>query len=492
LSDNIVISDLANESLVVGYIYRRPDTLNEYMELISPEYDFTDSGLCFLYRLLVDTFLNHDIVNETSLNIQVSKMDDESQTLYKKMGGFKVYQRLGNVSQVEENFKKIYEKLKVYNLLRELQRKGFNVEKHLDKLKDRSPDAILKSYEMQLSKVGSYIKGIQDSVQIGQGMLNFYENLKKEPDIGIEIPFPIVNRLARGWRTSKIYASGMHSGMGKSREVAYMLTFTSIIGQEPVLIGVNEQDEEEWRLMLLTSVANNILAPKYGLYVDEDEIALGQCTGKKDEMVKEAAKFMEERSKISFLEMNVYDFDSLKIILKKHKLRGIKHAVIDTFKPFRGEAQGMADWLAFVVTSEKLKRIIGSEKKGGLDMGLWITCQLTDESLISKILGSSSIASGKQIKHNLDFLKMSRMLDWKDKEKIKVKLEMPDNPFNGQIQSLDKYKDYYLTLVDKNRGGKDHKYIIYEVDKGKVIFRELGWAVFNSDEAEKEFMEKES
>lgn len=491
MSDNIVIQDLAIESLVVGFIFRKPDLLNEYMELISPEYDFTDFGLCFLYRLVVDTFMNHDVMNETSLNIQVSKMDDESQILYKKMGGYKVYQRLSNVSEVQEDFKKIYEKLKVYNLLRELQRKGFNVEKHIDKLKDKSPDQILKAYEMQLTKVGSYIKGIQDSVQIGQGMLDFYENLKKEPDIGIEIPFPIVNRLARGWRTSKIYASGMHSGMGKSREVAYMLTFTSIVGQEPALIGVNEQDEQEWRMMLLTSVANNVFASKYGVYVDEDEIAMGQCTDKKDEMVKEAAKFIEDRSKISFLEMNVYDFDSLKIVFKKHKLRGIKHVVIDTFKPFRGESQGMVDWLAFVSTSEKLKRIIGSEKKGGLNIALWITLQLTDESLISKILSSMSIASGKQVKHNLDFLKMSRMLDWKDKEKIKVKLEMPDNPFNGQIQSLDKHKDYYLTFVDKNRGGKDHRYIISEVDKGKVIFKELGWAVFNSDEEEKEFVGKE-
>lgn len=488
MSQDILIQDLANESLVIGFIYRNPEILNEYMELISQEYDFSDEGLKCLYGLLIETFLNHDVVNETSINIQAVKMSLEKQDLYKKLGGHRIYERLANISKVQENFKNIYEKLKSYNLLRELQKKGFSVEKNIDKLKDKSPDQILKIYEMQLTKVGSYIKGIQDSVQIGQGMLNFYEDLKKTPDVGIEIPFPIVNRFARGWRTSKIYASGMHSGMGKSREVAYILTYTSIIGQEPALIGVNEQDEQEWRLMFLTSVANNVFSKKYGIMVDEDDIALGKCTGKKDEMVKEAAKYLEDNSKISFLEMNIYDYDSLKMTFKKHKLKGIKHIVIDTFKPFRSDSQGVADWLSFVSTSEKLKRIIGSEKKGGLDIALWITLQLTDESLISKMLNSMSIASGKQIKHNLDFLKMSRMLDWKDKEKIQVKIEMPGNPFNGEIQDLDKYKDYYLTYIDKNRGGKDHRYIISEVDKGKILFKELGWAVFKNDEDAKKFL----
>jgi hypothetical protein len=73
-------------------------------------------------------------------------------------------------------------------------------------------------------------------------------------------------------------------------------------------------------------------------------------------------------------------------------------------------------------------------------------------------------------------------------EKIQVKIEMPGNPFNGEIQDLDKYKDYYLTYIDKNRGGKDHRYIISEVDKGKILFKELGWAVFKNDEDAKKFL----
>lgn len=486
-----MIQDLSTEGIAIGMLLNKPKLFEEYLELINSEYDFSDESLRFLYNLLLTTYLNNTIINETSFNIEISKMDQESQDFYKSLGGFKVYKRLSNVAVVQEDFKKIYTKLKTFNLLRELNDKGFSVHKNISKLIDKTPDQILKAYEMQLTKAGSYIKGITDSVRLGDDIEEVYENLKIEPDIGLQIPFPIINSMARGWRTSKLYASAMHSGVGKSREVIYMLAHTSVIGQTKVLMIVNEQEKQEIDLMLLTCISNIVFSPKYGFMVDEDEIASGTCTGKKDQMVKDAAKFIKERSKIQFMETNIYDFDSLKIMLKKHKLRGYNYAVIDTFKAMRGqETKGMADWLQFVYTSERLKRIIGSEAKGGLDMGLWLTMQLTDESKISKVLNSNSLATGKQVKHNLDFLKMSRILDWKDKDKIKLKIQMVDNPFNGQIQSLDKHKEYYITFLDKNRGGKGEKYIISEVDRGKMIFKELGWAVFNSNEEEKAFVEK--
>jgi hypothetical protein len=197
-------------------------------------------------------------------------------------------------------------------------------------------------------------------------------------------------------------------------------------------------------------------------------------------MVIEAAEFIQERSKIHFLEIQDWSFDSLRMILKKHKLKGVSFAVIDTFKSMRGkELNSMPDWMQFSYTAERLKMMIGSEAKGGLNMGLWVTMQLTDESLVTKALNSSAIANSKQIKHFLDVMYMGRMLDGKEKDTIRVKLMLPDNPFNGQIQSLDRYKTYYMMCLDKSRRGPSGKYIIYEVDKGKMIWKELGYAVFN-------------
>jgi hypothetical protein len=128
---------------------------------------------------------------------------------------------------------------------------------------------------------------------------------------------------------------------------------------------VNEQDKMEIDMMVLTCIANIVFAPKYGFYIEETDIALGIYTGEKDKMLKEAAKYIKERSKIEFLELNSWDLDSLRIILKKYKLRGINHFIIDTLKILRGIGnQGMLEYQMFCHTVEQLKKMVGSTKKG--------------------------------------------------------------------------------------------------------------------------------
>jgi replicative DNA helicase len=470
-----IIQDIPIESRVVGMILRKPEILDEYIELIIPEDDFSENNLRFLYNLITSTYLKGDIINETSLNITISKMSETDQNKYKDMGGYGTLKRLASMSEVSDDFKKQYEQLKSYNVLRKLDNNGFAVRKFFDKLKDKNTDQILKAFELQLMKAGSCIKGINDSVVLGNSILDTYENLKESPSIGIQLPFRIVDSLVRGWATSTMFASALHSGFGKSRWIVFILAYLSIVKQTPVLFMVNEQEMIEIELMLLTCIANNVFSSKYGVLVDETEIALGKCTDIKDVMVREAAKYIKQNSKIHFLEIQDWSYESLRMILKKHKLRGIDYAVIDTFKSMKGtEMNSMPDWLQFSYTAEKLKKMIGSEAKGGLNMGLWVTMQMTDESLLTKVLGSSSIAFAKHVKHSLDYLQMSRMLDSKDKETIKVKID-------NQIHPLDIHKIYYLTFIDKNRRGNDKRYIIYEVDKGKMIFKELGYAVFNDE-----------
>jgi replicative DNA helicase len=472
------INDVATESIIVGMLYRKPELIDEYIELINPEYDFSEDGLKLYYKLLINTYLNTDKINETSINIALSKMSSQEQIQFKNMGGFKTFERLSVISEVSNDFTKYYEELKSYNVLRHLQSKGFSIERNLDKLKGKTVDEIIKAYEAQLLKACSFVKGVNESVRIGDKTLEIYEQLKDNPDIGIPIPFNIINNLIRGWATGKMYGLAMHSGFGKSRMIAFILAYTSIINQIPVLFCVNEQEQIEIELMILTCIANNVFGKKYGFTVNESEIAGGICSGKKDQMIKEAAQFIQTRSRIQFMELQSWDFNTLKMVLKRHKLRGINHVVIDTFKPMRGsEVKNMSEWQQFVITSEKLKSIIGSEKRGGLNLGLWLTIQLTDESLQSKILNSMSIASGKQIKHSFDYLQMSRVLDSHDKTKIKVKIDMPDNICNGQIQELDFHKTYYLTVVDKNRRGLSSQNIIFEVDKGLMTWKEIGHAV---------------
>jgi replicative DNA helicase len=478
--DVVDIFDISAESLVIGSLYKNPSLLFEYEELLYPEWDFTNDQLKFLYVLIKHCYLmKYKIIDETVLNIEINK-NPEWVEEYKKAKGYKTIVRLIDKAKLED-FKKYFADLKKFNLLRELERKGFPIQEKLEKLITMETEDIYAYFDYGLTKTFSHYQGVEDSIILGKDMTERFEQWQIDPDIGIEIPFWITNNLIRGWRIGKLNATGLHSGFGKSRMLCNTVVDIGIIKKTPILLIVNEQDKEEWDEMLLTCVVNNYFI-KNNMYINETNIVTGELTNQEKEICREASKWIEDNTFIYFQDAQVYDYNTLKRILKTHKLKGCNYFVLDTFKPFRN-AKG-ATWEAFVQTSEMLKQLCGNKKKGGLDMAGWITFQLTDDSLFDKILNSTSVASGKQIKHNLDLMQLARPLSYSEKLKIKVKIMQKDNPFNDTIQELDLFKDYYICFIDKNRGGLDKTKIIMEVNKGSLIFKEIGYAVFENKKDE--------
>ncbi|MBZ9622952.1 DNA helicase [Clostridium sp. FP2] len=478
MSEDINIQDISTESLAIGMILNDPNILLGYLDLINPVHDFSDENLRFLYNQVIGTYLNHDVISETSVNIEISKLEDDQQTLYKKLGGYKSLQRLAQVATINQDFKKIYGKLKTFNVLRELQLKGFKMTEEIyEKLKDKSVEFILRAYELQLTKVGTHIGGVNDSVRLGDGIVDFYEKLKLEPDIGIEIPFSGLNYLTRGIRKRTVNSYLMLSGQGKSRLMVRILVHTSIIGNTKFLVLVNEENLSDWQLKILTCVANVVFSDKYGgLIVEENEIARG-LTGMKDAMVKEAAEYIQLNSKIRFFETQIYDYETIRMTFRQHRLRyGIEHYIIDTMKAYRGKGtEGMAEYAMYAYTIERFKALAKE-----LDISITLTQQLLDTVQETKKMDSTQISGSKSTKHSMDTMVMYRKLDYADKKKIKVKIQMDGNPFNGQVQDLEKDGVYYLCFLEKNRAGLDKVNLILKVNVGAILFQEIGTAVFSS------------
>lgn len=481
MAEEVKIIDISSESMVIGCLYKNPNLFFEYDDLIFPEWDFTHDDLKFLYNLIrVCYHTGYKNIDETIINVEVNK-NTEWIEQYKKLKGYKTISRLMEKINLDD-FKTYFKELKKYNLLRELDRKGFPVKEKFEKMKKLEPEEIYKYYDYSLSKTFSHHQGVEDSVILGKNATKVLEQWKKDPDIGIPIPYYITNNLIRGWRTTCLCATGMHSGCGKSRWISNIAFDIGIVQQIPLLVIVNEDDEDIWNAILQTSVVNNYFLKDKGKVINESNIITGKLTDEEFDICMKAAKWIEKNSRIYFQETQIYDYNSLKRLLKVHKLKGVNYFFYDTFKPFR-DTKG-ATWEAFVQTSEMLKTLCANKKKGGLNMAGWITFQLTDDSQFDRILTSTSVASGKQIKHNLNFMAMHRPLTYAEKSKVQVKIFEKNNPFNGDIISLDPYKNYYIGFVDKNKGGLDKIKIITEVDKGGVVFKELGYAVFKNKEDE--------
>lgn len=470
-------------------MYSSPDLLLDYSELIKSKYDFNQPSNKFLYDSLLDLYNQHvgTEINETKINIYMNS-DQDRKRKFEYLKGYKYIERIMKLVDLDD-FEAYYEKLKKFSLLREFERKGFPVQKLMEKkdFEKLTNEQIIKGMEYQINTIGTIIGGVEDSIILGKDMPQKIAKWKETPDVGMPIPFPIINNLLRGLRGKKFNLFGMHSGCGKSRTTSKLACYLAIKLDFPVLILVNEQDEEEWDAMLISCVLNN---PEFGFDlqmkragidgIDETKIVTGAYTEEEGKFIDEAAEYISQRTKISFLELGNYDEHTLKRQIKRHKLRGCNLCIYDTMKA------PDHDWMSFVKTADMLKEVSKE-----LDIAMWSTFQLTDDSLFNDMLTSQAIANGKHIKHVADSLMMAKPISRDQYDKYVI--YDPNDPFMGEAtHQLDMHVNYYMVFLDKNRGGKDKDVLCLEVDKGKNLWIERGYLVPSQEEKELKRLKKEN
>lgn len=469
--------------------------LLDFGELIIPKYDFAYDTTNFLFNSLYEMY-QYQVkgeLTESKINIFMHQ-DSERKNQYEKIKGYQYIRRIMAAADLDE-FQTYYNNLKKYSLLRELELKGFPAKKIFEKnnFSKVTPENILHGMEMQIINIGTVIGGAQDSVILGRKMTERVKEWKKKPDFGLEIPFELINMLLRGLRKKKLTLTGMHSGCGKSRLTSKVACYLGIFKGVNILVAANEQDEDEWDAMVISCIINNPefhfkpnsnelnevgeLIYEKGFQhkgIDETKIVTGTLTKDEDEIVMAAAEYIEEHSKIHFLELSKYDEVSLKRHFKKHKIKKCELIIYDTLKA------PDHDWMSFVKTGDMLK-----EQAKELDISFWATFQLTDDSLFNEILNSTAIANGKHIKHIADGLMMFRPLFPDDYDKYVI-YNPSSKPFVEERRRLDRGQTYYMGVIDKNRGGKDKDLICFRVDKGKNIWIEEGYLILS--DIEKDFI----
>lgn len=467
--------------LFVGSFYVNPDLLLDYGEKVIPKYDFAFDTSKFLFNSIYELYQYqaNDKITEVKINIFMNQ-DEERKEKYKKLGGYKYIERVMKLIDLNE-IENYYNNLKKYSLLRELERKGFPAQKIFEKnnFSKVTPEDIIKGMEYQISTIGTVIGGIEDSIILGKDMPEVYEQWKTSPDMGIQLPFRIISELIRGWRKGKLNFLGLHSGCGKSRITSFIVAFIGIYLQEKILVAVNEQFKDEWDAMILSAVVNNPIFGFGNCSVDEGNIVTGTCSPAEDALCKKAAKWISENSQIHWILLKEYGHNDIKRQVKRHKIRGCDYFVYDTLK------SPDLDWQSFVKTGRMLKEVAVD-----LDVGVWATFQLTDDSLFDEILTSKAIANGKHIKHEADGLFMARPLSRNEYDKYQIM-----NPY-GFTDTIEYYDlspsyQYYGWWMDKNRGGGDKDVLAIRADKGKNFWLEEGFLIESSLQKELRKLKKE-
>jgi replicative DNA helicase len=457
--------DLASEALFIGSLFAKPILYVDYAQLIKAKYDFYDEDIRFLYNcfdIYYKTFSQE--ITETKIQMFMSQ-DEERLKAYKGLGGWKTIEKQIDLSDPGD-IHNYFDIIKKFSLAREFERKGFPVQKILQhkKFPQMKAEDIVKYMRFNVDNINTVIGGGKSSQLLGKDFKSKIEQWRDSPDIGEEIPFPIWHSLFRGWRKGKLIVNGMMSGNGKSRRASKVANYIGVKRNISTLVLVNEQEMDEWYAMQASVIANN---PEFGFikddnYIEESDILLGQCTDEQYQLLDEIGEWIQQNTKIYFLDLDKYSDDDLEREIKKHVLGlGVKYVFYDTLKGYKTD-----NWESVKQTTTKLKDICNELKIGG-----YATIQLTDDTIMSDELTSMNIANAKQLKHVVDHLVLEKMIDPSKYDNYLIR-----NESWGDI-ALDRNKTYYLQKIDKNRGGATGMNLITEVDLGKNLWIEKGYLI---------------
>lgn len=505
MADNLIeVANIQNELMIVGSFYKNPDIFIEYGQYIKSKYDFLDEATKFFYDNAEIIFQKRtQNFNQNTINAYMTENKDRL-AQYKKYGGWKTLESWIALAVIED-FKNYFDVLKKYSLLREYSRNGFNVQKIIEHPKFQLFSAvdIYRLIRSKADKIHTVILTNNESEILNEKICSLIDNCLDKPDVGLNLPFPIMNDLFRGIRTGTMMANGALSNSGKSRYLFKIVAYIALVLKQKVCVLLNEMSIKDMRLALLITVINN---PEFkslhgfNINKNEREIALGlykdvngnyiyrkideegnfteSIESYKERLIVQSEEYKTIYQIGDWIEREMdgliyakdvseaYDDQSLAYEIRKNNLiYGIKYIFYDTLK---NDIDSVGDWSALKKTVTKL-----SELTTQLDIFVFGSLQLTDDvnHIDPLMMSSSNIAECKAIKHVLDSLTMFKHL--RKDEYNKYYYTSISDWGEPEQHDLNLSKRYVIFIVDKNRTGRKTA-ILMEIDLDKNTWVEVG------------------
>ena len=512
------------EMRFIGVIYKNPDSLVSFSYYVRSRYDFTGTVTKFLYDC-ADIMYKTRYQVFTEANVFSFMQEDPTRnSLYRKYGGWDTIQYCIDRASVQGfNEKKAFDEVKKYSLLREFERKGFDIdwifkscEKHNKPFEVLSPEDVSRFMRQRAEAIHTKILGDSEIEILNDKTSDLIDSCLDFPDHGFTIPFKILDDTFLGMQKQTTMAVAAMSNAGKSRFMIHLVAYAALVLKKRVLVLLNEMTVEKMRKALLTTVINN--AEYQELYKDhitnkpifkpEREIVMGEYrddeTGEfiKREVddngkhvdtteefiekvrtrsteyrtIKEITEWIDNETENYIFVKDIssnYSDATLEFEIRKAALtRGIEMFFYDTCK---NESTG--DWYMFKKTVSML-----SELCKPLEIFGYLSIQLNDEtnSVAPDMMNSSCIAEAKHIKHVLDSLIMMKKISLDDYDKYRYSDRDTDEWGDGKDgkklihDEKNNSLQYYCFVVDKNRSGSRPK-LLFEVDLNKNVWKECGY-----------------
>lgn len=464
------------EGSFIFCLWKMPDLYGDYKNDIRPQSDFLTSDGIFYYSLGLQMYeKGYRSFDEASIHTFLSSNEILIDG-FNNRGGLEPVKELKAILN-PQNAEGYYNELIKSNAILQLHDEGYAVEKYFDKFEKMNYEQLEDFMEFKLNNV--FLKSTSSGITVAD-LSSSYDSWIKKWDsgegIGYKVGFPLLNYHLAGIHKKNLILHLGGIGQGKSTSSLLFYVLPVLEEDEKICIIANEQDEEQFRQMIIATVLfNRINYRKF----NRQKLLFGGFNDEDKNHLYMAAQWLEKyKNKLFFVHLTEYGTSNVKRIIKKYSKLGVGIFLFDTLKP-TDEASDRA-WAEFSETAKMLFQLAQKE-----DIAIIATAQLSSESAKRKYLDLSCIGKSRAIAETAGQVIMFRPMRKSEKKSLEVYTFSKDLSGNKTkvktIHKLDDSKDYIIVFIPKNRYGQADVQIVYERNQSFNSLKEIGYCEVEYD-----------
>lgn len=477
LPDFLMESRQEIEGRFVMALWKEPDLYEDYKDSINISTDLmTDDGVFYYTMGLRMHELNFKVFDVSAIDAFLSERPT-SRDEFELRGGYDSVRDIRSLVD-ESNVETYYDELLKSNAIIELYNEGFDVQKYHQKFINMTYQQLEDFVEYKLNNI--FLRSSSSGMTVADLTSNYDKWIEKW-DTGEGVGYPI------GFKMMNYHLAGIHKknlilhlggiGQGKTTSAISMYVLPVLEAGEKICVIANEQDEEQFRQMILATVLFNRINYRK---MNRQKLLFGGFTKEDKLHLLEAAKWLEKYNKqLHYVHLTDYGTANVKRLIKKYSKLGVGIFLFDTLKP-TDESSDRA-WAEFSETAKMLFTLAQKE-----DVAIVATAQLSAEASKRKFLDLSCIGKSRAIAETAGQVIMFRPIKDSEKENLFV-YNYHKNQVTGkygtakQEVTLEKDKDYVVFFIPKNRYGSTDIQIVCERNMAFNYYKEIGYCQIEYD-----------
>lgn len=461
--------DLIEGSFIFS-LWKSPESYGDYKNDINSNNDFLTLDGKFYYSIGLQMYeKGYRSFDDASIHTFLS----DNQVLldgFIRRGGLATVQEMMSILSVA-NTEGYFDELIKNNALLQLYDEGYDVEKYYSRIEKMTYEELEDFMEYKLNNI--FLKSTSSGLSVADITSGYDEWIDKWDSgegVGFKVGYPLLNYHLAGIHRKNLILHLGGIGQGKTTSSLLFYVLPILESGEKIAIIANEQDEEQFRQMLLATVLFNRINYRK---MNRQKLLFGGFTDSDKEHLRKSALWLEKyQNQLHYIHLTDYGTSNVKRVIKKYSKLGVGAFLFDTLKP-SDEASDKA-WAEFSETAKMLFTLAQKE-----NTAIIATAQLSSESSKRKYLDLSCIGKSRAIAETAGQVIMFRPM--REKEKTSLETYKFTKNLSGEstniktIIPLDVTKDYIIVFIPKNRYGQADIQIVYERNQSFNYLKEIGY-----------------